>query len=109
MSAGKYENAEFHKGKGCTNCNDTGYHGRIGIYEMIEPDKAMLEAIRNGDIAMFSEVVNENNNYVPLVESGLQLAAQGITSLNEVMSFAGEYYQQEEEAEVISSYSLEEL
>ena len=109
VSAGKYENAEFHKGKGCTNCNDTGYHGRIGIYEMIEPDKAMLEAIRNGDIAMFSEVVNENNNYVPLVESGLQLAAQGITSLNEVMSFAGEYYQQEEEAEVISSYSLEEL
>ena len=109
VSAGKYADAEFHKGNGCSNCNDTGYHGRIGIYEMIEPDKAMLEAIRISDIAMFSEVVKENKNYVPLLESGLQLAAEGITSLNEVMSFAGEYYEQEEEVEVVSSFSLDDL
>lgn len=109
VSAGKYENAEFHKGNGCTNCNDTGYHGRIGIYEMIEPDKTMLEAIRAGDITRFSTAVSENKSYITLLESGLQLAAQGITSLNEVMSFSGEYYQLDEAIEVADSYSLDEL
>lgn len=109
VSAGKYANIEFHQGIGCSNCNDTGYHGRIGIYEMIEPDKAMLEAIRSNDIALFSDAVSENKNYIPLMESGLQLAEQGITSLNEVMSFAGEYYEQEAESEALSSYTLDEL
>lgn len=109
-SNGKYENQEFHKGNGCTQCNGTGYHGRIGIYEMIEPDKTMLNAIRTNDIPAFSQAVSENKNYIPLLVSGLQLAAKGITSLDEVISFAGNSYEQEEEVEkTIDSYSLDEL
>lgn len=107
---GKYHDQEFYKGNGCTQCNGTGYHGRIGIYEMIEPDKTMLNAIRTNDIPAFSKAVNESKNYVPLLVSGLQLAAKGITSLDEVMSFAGNSYEQEEEREeTIDSYSLDEL
>jgi len=107
---GKYGDQEFYKGNGCTQCNSTGYHGRIGIYEMIEPDKTMLNAIRTNDITAFSKAVNESKNYVPLLVSGLQLAAKGITSLDEVMSFAGNSYEQEEELEeTIDSYSLDEL
>lgn len=107
---GKYGDQEFYKGNGCTQCNGTGYHGRIGIYEMIEPDKNMLNAIRTNDIPAFSKAVNESKNYVPLLVSGLQLAAKGITSLDEVMSFAGNSYEQEAELEeTIDSYSLDEL
>jgi len=109
-SDGKYDNQEFYKGNGCTQCNGTGYHGRIGIYEMIEPDKTMLDAIRSNDIPTFSKAVNESKNYIPLLVSGLQLAAEGITSLDEVINFAGEAYEQEEEVEqAVDSYRLDEL
>ncbi|MDT8281173.1 MAG: ATPase, T2SS/T4P/T4SS family [Gammaproteobacteria bacterium] len=109
VSNGKYANQEFYSGSGCTHCNNTGYRGRIGIYEMIEPDKAMLNAIRTGDIAVFSKAVSENKNYVPLLVSGLALAAQGITSLHEVMSFSGEYHQEEDEPTTVTRFSLDEL
>ena len=74
VSSGEYDSGDYYKGNGCSHCNNTGYHGRIGIYEMIEPDKTMLEAIRSGDITEFSKAVSENKNYVPLLERGLQLA-----------------------------------
>lgn len=104
---GRYQNGEFYKGIGCAHCNNTGYHGRIGIYEMIEPDEAMLEAIRSSDVQKFNKAVNENNNHVPLLESGLDLAAKGVTSLSEVMSFTSEYFQ--EESEIADSYSVADL
>jgi MSHA biogenesis protein MshE len=104
---GKYQNQKFYMGNGCPHCNNTGYHGRIGIYEMIEPDETMLEAIRTNDSQTFSKAVSENKNYVPLLNSGLDLAAKGVTSLNEVMSFAGEYFQ--EQVAVADSYTLDDL
>jgi MSHA biogenesis protein MshE len=105
--SGKYQNEKFYTGNGCAHCNNTGYQGRIGVYEMIEPDDSMLEAIRTNDSQTFSEVVTKNKNYVPLLESGLELAAKGITSLDEVMKFAGEYFQ--EDVVVADSYNIDDL
>lgn len=107
VAAGKYDNAKFAVGNGCPHCNNTGYTGRIGIYEMIEPDETMLEAIRVGDSETFSTNVKNNKNYVTLLESGLELASQGITSLHEVMSFSGEYFQ--ESVASADTYSLDDL
>ncbi|MDT8452950.1 MAG: ATPase, T2SS/T4P/T4SS family [Gammaproteobacteria bacterium] len=104
---GRYQNGEFYKGIGCAHCNNTGYNGRIGIYEMIEPDEAMLEAIRSSDVQKFNKAVNENKHHVPLLESGLNLAAKGVTSLSEVMNFTSEYFQ--EEPEIADSYSVADL
>jgi MSHA biogenesis protein MshE len=104
---GKYQNENFYAGNGCAHCNNTGYHGRIGVYEMIEPDETMLEAIRTNDNQTFSQAVVKNNNYVPLLESGLELAAEGITSLDEVMKFAGEYFQ--ENVVAADSYNIDDL
>jgi type II secretory ATPase GspE/PulE/Tfp pilus assembly ATPase PilB-like protein len=67
----------------------------------------MLEAIRTNDSRTFSKAVSENKNYVPLLQSGLELAAKGVTSLNEVMNFAGEYFQ--EQVNVADSYTLDDL
>ncbi|MDA3868519.1 MAG: GspE/PulE family protein [Gammaproteobacteria bacterium] len=104
---GQYQNGTFYKGVGCAHCNNTGYHGRIGIYEMIEPDETMLEAIRINDVQKFNKAVSENKNHVPLLESGLDLAAKGVTSLSEVMSFSSEYFQ--EEPEIADSYNVDDL
>lgn len=104
---GKYENATFHVGSGCAHCNNTGYHGRVGIYEMIEPDEPMLEALRESDITAFAKAVQENKTYVPLIESGLKLASQSMTSLREVMRFSGEYF--ERDTVVANTFDVEDL
>jgi len=104
---GKYQDAAFKIGSGCSHCNNTGYHGRVGIYEMFEPDEPMLEALRNNDLNAFTKAVKENKDYVPLVDSGLRLATLGVTSLREVMRFAGEYFQGD--TTVANTFDVEDL
>ncbi len=71
-------------GKGCTYCNNTGYKGRVGIFELLELNDEMADALRRNDSAAFSKAARESDEYQPLVISALQLASQGVTSLEEV-------------------------
>lgn len=107
ISNGKYAATEFYQGNGCAHCNNTGYHGRIGVYEMIEPDDAMLDALRKNNISAFSEAVSNNKNFVPLLDNALELASIGVTSIDEVMRLAGEVY--ENETFTTNQFNLTEL
>ncbi|GAB4350681.1 MAG: MSHA fimbrial ATPase MshE [Gammaproteobacteria bacterium] len=80
----------FSHGKGCTQCNNTGYHGRIGIYELLELDSPMMDALRRNDTAGFTRAANANPGYRPLTLVALDYATQGITSLEEVLRIAGQ-------------------
>lgn len=71
-------------GKGCTYCNNTGYKGRVGIFELLELNDEMADALRRNDSAAFAKAARESDEYQPLVISALQLASQGVTSLEEV-------------------------
>lgn len=104
---GRYVDKEFTSGSGCGHCNNTGYSGRIGIYEMFEPDAEMLEALRESDINAFTAAVENNKDFVPLLESGLKLAAEGVTSIREVMNFSGEYF--EDNAIIANTFEIEDL
>ena len=44
-----FMNLQFYTAEGCTKCNNTGYSGRVSIYEVLEPDAAMLQALRKED------------------------------------------------------------
>lgn len=79
------ELASYREGTGCPHCNNTGYRGRIGVFEMLEVNRRMAEALRDGDVAVFSQGALENPSYKPLSQRALEYAAQGITSLYEVM------------------------
>jgi MSHA biogenesis protein MshE len=107
ISQKRFDARIFYKGNGCSHCNNTGYHGRVGIYEMIEPDEAMLNALRKSDISAFSTAVSSNKAYTPLLENALQIAAQGVTSIDEVMRLAGEVY--ENETHTVQHYNLRDL
>ena len=39
----------YRKGRGCQSCNPTGYAGRIGVYELLELDQSMMDALRRND------------------------------------------------------------
>jgi len=80
----------FQAGPGCAHCNRTGYQGRIGVYEMLEPDQAMRTALRNDDTDAFTAAARRNKSYKPLLAGALELAARGVTTLAEVERIAGE-------------------
>ncbi|MFB9215620.1 GspE/PulE family protein [Vibrio sinaloensis] len=76
----------FVKGRGCQNCNLTGYRGRIGVFEMLELEQDMMDMLRANDAVGFSQVARQSSSYKPLLASAMELAISGVVSLDEVMS-----------------------
>jgi len=79
----------FQEGSGCNQCNHTGYHGRIGVYELLEIDYTLADALRRNDPAEFENAARQQVGYRPLVENALDYAREGITSLAEAMRLSG--------------------
>ena len=48
----------------------------------------MMDALRNNNAVLFSQIARESKGYKPLVQSAMELALDGITSLDEVMMLA---------------------
>jgi type II secretory ATPase GspE/PulE/Tfp pilus assembly ATPase PilB-like protein len=70
--------------KGCSHCRNLGYHGRIGIYELLVPDDAMIERISQG--ATLNEIrdLAKALNMKTLRADGIDKVKAGITTLEEV-------------------------
>lgn len=96
----------FKKGAGCSRCNNTGYNGRIGIFELLMISMEMSAAIRDQDHARFLALANKDEGYRPLYKSALDYALQGLTTLEEVGRVAEQMEEQEHGAAVLqASYS----
>lgn len=78
----------FKKGRGCAHCNDSGYRGRLGVYELLEitPELALL--LQGNKIAEFVSAANQQPGYQNLKKSATELAAKGYTSVDEIMRVA---------------------
>ncbi len=81
---------EFVHGSGCPNCNNTGYSGRIGIFELLEINFDLADALRRDDSAGFAQIARQQNDFRSLAENALQLAIDGVTSQEEVLRVAGQ-------------------
>jgi MSHA biogenesis protein MshE len=76
---------QFHRGNGCPHCNNTGYSGRVGVFELLEFDETLADALRREDVAEFSQIAKRAKFFRPFSTHALDYARQGITSLEEVM------------------------
>nr|WP_283104131.1 GspE/PulE family protein [Shewanella gelidimarina] len=76
--------ATFRVGTGCQSCNGSGYRGRIGVFEILELDEPMVEAMRSGNPQEFTNAAYNSPNFTPLAESALEYLAQGMTTIEEV-------------------------
>lgn len=81
---------DFHIGQGCSHCNFSGYQGRIGVFELLEIDKDMMEALRRNDTNEFVATVDKHRAWPTLLQSSLDLAMQGVITISEVFRIAGE-------------------
>lgn len=82
------DGAGFVKGRGCRNCNDTGYRGRIGVFELLEMNDAMVNAMRDANMREFAAAAKQSPHYRPLAQSALDYALQGVTTVDEVLFLA---------------------
>jgi type IV pilus assembly protein PilB len=73
------------KGKGCKNCNNTGYKGRLAVYEVMPLTDELKEAILQGysSIELKREAMRQGMK--TLRQSGLAKVKQGITTIEEVL------------------------
>jgi MSHA biogenesis protein MshE len=78
----------FVKGRGCRNCNDTGYRGRIGVFELLEVNEPMVNALRDANMREFAQAAKESPYFRPLAQSALDYAIKGITTIDEVLFLA---------------------
>ncbi|GIK16797.1 MAG: type IV fimbrial assembly protein PilB [Planctomycetota bacterium] len=75
----------FFYGKGCDYCNNTGYKGRIGIYEIMVLDDVMRELIMRHASTGVLRVEAVKRGMRTLRESGLNAIYEGITTIEEVV------------------------
>ncbi|RBP20559.1 MSHA biogenesis protein MshE [Marinobacter pelagius] len=80
--------AGFVHGRGCYQCSNTGYKGRIGVYEMLEMNEPMLDALRQQDVSGFSRAARQSRFYRPLGRCAMDYALRGVTTLAEVARVA---------------------
>lgn len=74
----------YQHGRGCHHCHNTGYQGRLGIYELLEMTAPLVAALRHDDSHQFAEQAALQPGFRPLVLNALDLARAGVTTLDEV-------------------------
>ena len=85
LHGGSLAGRSFMRGRGCHQCHNSGYSGRIGVYELLELDEPLIAALRRGDPQEFAEAARRQVHYRPLAACALDYALQGVTSVDEVL------------------------
>ena len=93
----QHRHAQFQHGSGCTHCNNTGYHGRIGVFEFLELDESLTDALRREDASAFARFARQSRGYRSFAEHALEYALEGVTSIEEVIRVAGTIEEIEDE------------
>jgi type IV pilus assembly protein PilB len=80
-----WENINFYRPKGCDQCSNEGYHGRLGIYEVLEMDEDIGKLITANATSDTIEREAKKKGMRTMNEDGFIKAVQGISSIEEVI------------------------
>jgi len=78
------EEIELFKAQGCDHCQGTGYHGRLGIFEVFEVNDAIRDLIRTNPSIQLIKEEARRNGWRTLQENGLAKVIEGATSIKEL-------------------------
>ena len=86
LSAADLKGARFRKGRGCSDCKQTGYSGRVGVFELLVLNEVVRDAILEQKTSYeIRKISIEHSGLITLLEDGLVKAAAGITSIEEIL------------------------
>ncbi len=103
---------KYKQAGGCHRCNNTGYRGRIGVFELLIINDQMADALRRADASGFVNAARTSKGYRPLVMGALAEAEAGVTSLDEVFRVAeqidesGDWVQTEQDTDAQNPLSI---
>ncbi len=83
--AGMAPKREFFHGEGCVFCAETGYQGRIGVYELLRVSDAMKQLVVNQPTYQELRDLAVSEGMVPLQTQALKLVEDDVTTLAEVL------------------------
>lgn len=75
----------FFKGVGCPKCNNSGYKGRVGIYEILEVDEGLADLINKNAGRQYIYEYAVKKGLITIPQDGFIKAKRGITSIEEVL------------------------
>jgi type IV pilus assembly protein PilB len=75
----------FLRGRGCDACNNTGYKGRVGLFELMVLNDTIRDMVMGNASTDDIRSEAQKNGMITLREFGMGLASEGITSLEEVI------------------------
>ncbi|WP_346350560.1 GspE/PulE family protein [Oceanimonas sp. AH20CE76] len=79
------EQGRFYRGEGCASCNHTGFKGRIGVFEWLEVNQPMADALRHENTQAFETEVARLPGFVTLPQAALEQALAGNIAVSEVL------------------------
>jgi MSHA biogenesis protein MshE len=80
----------YQKGRGCKQCGETGYSGRMGVYELLDMNAELAEKLRHDDSQGFVEAAERAPGYQPLIMVAHEHASNGLTTIEEMLRLAGQ-------------------
>jgi MSHA biogenesis protein MshE len=75
----------YKRGQGCTHCANTGYQGRQAVYELLDMNNALVEAVNRGDPNEFMQIGREQMAGNTLRRDAVRLVVAGRTTIEEAM------------------------
>ena len=85
FSPAEAKQLQTYRGRGCKTCNNTGYKGRVGLYEVMEVTDDIRELILIGASALELRKRAIEDGMITLRESGLYKIRSGVTTVEEVV------------------------
>ena len=80
-----WEELVFYRGQGCKRCTESGYKGRMGIYEVIEMDDDIKALVSKRADAAEIEAAAIKKGVLTMLQDGFIKSAEGLTTIEEVL------------------------
>lgn len=87
LSAEDTGGREFYTGQGCDTCNDTGYKGRQGLFELLDMSEPIRELVAQRAATVILKQKAEELGMKTLREDGLRNIFEGVTTIEEVLKY----------------------
>lgn len=76
---------KFYRGSGCETCNNSGYKGRVGLFELMIMDDTLRDMILDNQPADLLRDYAQKHGMVGLREAGINFVYQGMTTVEEIV------------------------
>jgi MSHA biogenesis protein MshE len=86
----RFDDRQILHGRGCPHCNNTGYLGRMGVYEMLEMTEPVVEAAIHQDQGEFIKAAQRQMDGQTLRRNAISLVLEGKTTVSEAMRISSQ-------------------